>query len=95
MWQDFIFTAGSIIFAIALMPSILSPHKPAIASSVMTGAVLYVFAATYLSLDLIFSACATLTTAAMWSILAFQKMRQLREPDLIPAVIPDNFGPND
>lgn len=76
MWQDLIFTAGSIIFALALMPSILGPHKPALASSITTASVLYVFAATYLTLDLIFSAVATFTTGAMWTALAIQKYRQ-------------------
>ncbi len=75
-WQDLIFTVGSIIFAIALLPSILGPHKPALASSAMTGTVLYIFSATYITLDLIFSAFAVLTTALMWTILAVQKARQ-------------------
>lgn len=76
MWQDFIFTVGSIIFAFALIPSILGPHKPALASSAMTGTVLFIFSLTYLSLNLIFSACATFITGLMWSTLAIQKYYQ-------------------
>jgi hypothetical protein len=86
-WQDFMFTIGSIIFAIALLPSIFSPHKPALTSSIMTGSVLYMFSMTYFTLDLTFSALSTLMTAGMWSTLAVQKCRQMRtrEPESIYA----------
>lgn len=77
MWQDIIFTTGSLIFAIALLPSILGPDKPAVSSSVMTGSVLYVFSATYFSLGLVFAAFSVLSTAILWTILAVQKYRQI------------------
>lgn len=76
LWQDFIFTIGSLVFALALLPSVLGPHKPALASSVMTGSVLFIFAVTYITLGLIFSAISVCLTAIMWTILAIQKWRQ-------------------
>lgn len=75
MWQDFVFTAGSLIFAVALWPSVRSIHKPALASSIMTATVLFLFAITYTTLGLTFSAITTMVTASMWTTLAIQKYR--------------------
>jgi hypothetical protein len=77
--QDLIFTVGSLIFVVALVPSLRSPHnKPALSTSVVTGIVLAVFALTYATLALWFSTIATALTSVMWLTLAFQKYRQLK-----------------
>ncbi|MEO8785019.1 MAG: hypothetical protein ABI221_01715 [Candidatus Saccharimonadales bacterium] len=75
-WQDIVFTIGSLVFTVALWPSIRSKHKPALHTSVITASVLFVFAITYLSLSLYFSAFATLLTTIAWTVLAVQKYRQ-------------------
>jgi hypothetical protein len=75
-WQDLVFTVGSLVFTVALWPSIRSKHKPALHTSVLTAFVLFLFAITYLSLSLYFSAATTLLTASAWAILAVQKFRQ-------------------
>ncbi len=74
-WQDSVFTIGSIILGIALLPSMLGPNKPELATSVMTSCVLYFFAFTYSSLGLVFSTIAVGLTAIMWTILAIQKWK--------------------
>jgi len=74
--QDFILTVGSLVFVAALIPSILHKDKPALATSLMTGGVLVVFAGVYISLSLWFSAVTTFMTALCWFILAGQKIRQ-------------------
>jgi hypothetical protein len=51
-WQDIVISAGALILALALWPSILSKDKPALWTSLVTGAVLFVFALTYGSLSL-------------------------------------------
>lgn len=75
MWQDYIFTIGSFVFIIALIPSILSKDKPAIASSISTALVLTIFSFTYFSLSLWLTTITTAGTAMAWHILAFQKYR--------------------
>lgn len=72
-WQDYIFTAGSIIFIIALLPSVFSKDKPALSTSLMTGTVLAIFAFNYTTLSLWFSATSTALTSATWFFLAVQK----------------------
>ncbi|MDO8583168.1 MAG: hypothetical protein Q7R51_01420 [bacterium] len=73
LWQDWVLTLGSSIFIIALLPSVLSKNKPALSTSLMTGAVLIVFAIVYLTLFLWISAVTTFLTGGLWFVLAIQK----------------------
>lgn len=75
-WQDIVLGAGSLIFVIALLPSVLSKNKPSIWTSATTGAVLTVFAGTYASLSLWYAAVTTLLAALLWGVLVFQKILQ-------------------
>ncbi len=81
-WQDIILSVGSWIFAIALIPSILSKDKPALSSSLITGSVLTIFACTYLTLSLWTTAASTVLVAGMWFTLALQKIRLTRREKL-------------
>jgi hypothetical protein len=72
-WQDIVLTIGSLIFAVALIPSLLSKDKPALTTSITTGCVLLVFAFVYTTLSLWFSAISTTITGLMWLTLAVQK----------------------
>ena len=75
-WQDIVLSVGSWIFTIALIPSVLSKDKPALSSSLMTATVLTVYVAVYLTLSLWMAAASTALVAAMWYILAVQKVSQ-------------------
>jgi hypothetical protein len=79
-WQDFVFSLGSIIFVIALFPSVKSKDKPALSTSLTTGSVLAIFALTYLTLQLWFSSFTTLLTSLEWFLLGVQKYTQDRKP---------------
>jgi branched-subunit amino acid ABC-type transport system permease component len=74
-WQDFVLTAGSLVFIAALLPSVFSNNKPAISTSAITGGVLGVFAVTYATLSLWFAAVTTAMSAVLWLFLAIQKLR--------------------
>lgn len=73
IWQDVIFAVGSVLFSIALLPAVFSSEKPPRSSCALTGSILWVFVATYASLDLWFSVFAGAGTALIWTILFFQK----------------------
>lgn len=73
MWQDYVLTAGSIIFILALIPAIFADHKPPRSTCATTAAVLYVFAFTEFTLNLYFASLTTLATAACWTVLLLQK----------------------
>ena len=73
LWQDMVFSLGSTFFFIALLPSILGKDKPALATSLITGAVMAAFVFTYASLSLWTSAAFSALISASWFTLAFQK----------------------
>ena len=75
-WQDLIFTVGNIIFALALIPTILGKNKPALSTSLTTTIVLYIFSLAYLSLSLWFSTIASFISGSLWLILALQNIYQ-------------------
>ncbi len=72
MWQDFLFAVGSIVFIMALAPTVKSKNKPPLMTSAPTALILYSFSLAYLTLHLWFAAITTLGTALEWSIIAGQ-----------------------
>ena len=74
VWQDIIFTVGSFIFAVALIPTIKSKNKPSVITSFVTFAVLVCFVACYISLEYYISAVSGSLTAICWLILYMQKV---------------------
>lgn len=77
IWQDIVLAGGSLLFTVALIPSIRSKHKPALTTSVLTGSVLLLFTFTYATLELWFSAVSVCVNGLMWLTLALQKYRQV------------------
>lgn len=75
-WQDITLSGGTVFLMIALVPSLWSDEKPAIATSLMTGSVLTVFAAVDVTLSLWFTGVAASLTAALWFVLAIQQHRR-------------------
>jgi hypothetical protein len=73
-WQDIVIAVGSLVFAIALLPSVLGKDKPALSTSIMTGTVLVVFMLVYATLDLWYATFTTFLAAALWITLAVQKL---------------------
>lgn len=66
-------TAGSIVFIVALAPSVLSKHKPALITSLLTGTVLSIYAIVYVTLSLWLTTVTVALTSLTWFILAYQK----------------------
>lgn len=74
-WQDLVITFGQIIFSIALIPMLLSKDKPVLITSLVTGAVLMIYALTYITIQFWFGAAMTALTGVVWLTLAYQKFR--------------------
>lgn len=74
-WQDIVISVAQLCFIIAMLPSIKSNDKPAVATSVMNVVLVAVIATCMLTLRLWFSAFTALTIASTWAILAVQKIR--------------------
>lgn len=76
MWQDWVIALVQAGLAAALIPTLLhKTHKPAFSTAAMTFVLLAVAAYTFLTLDLLFTSIMTAIAAAMWCILAIQRMR--------------------
>ena len=69
-WQDTVFAVGIWIFAFALIPTIKARDKPAFPTSLLTGTVMGIFAFTYATLSLWYSALSALVLSIMWFALA-------------------------
>lgn len=76
IWQDWVLTLGSLVFFIALIPSILSKDKPDIKTSMPTALVMTAFTITYGSLGLWYGMSTSALTTIAWYILWFQKIRK-------------------
>ncbi len=63
---------GGFVFSMALLPTIWNQSKPAASTCVLTGGMLLVFAAVYLSLQLWLAAVAITLNAACWLVLLGQ-----------------------
>ncbi len=75
-WQDLVFSIGSWIFIICIIPTIRGKQKPEFSTSSITSIVLSIFALTYLTLGLWLSFVATVGTSICWGILAYQRYKQ-------------------
>lgn len=75
IWQDWVFGIGTVIFSVALLPSIFGGEKPSMSTSVPTGSILMLFAFTQASLSLWFAAVMSIVAGSLWFILAFQRYR--------------------
>lgn len=73
-WQDVVIAIGNWIFVIALIPTVRAKEKPALSTSILTGAVLAVFSFTFSTLSLLNSAVSAAAISITWFILAGQKL---------------------
>ncbi len=74
-WQDMVLAIGGFIIAAGIIPTILSPAKPPIATSTIIVATLAVFTLTFATLGLWFTVAATAVQAVLWGIVLAQSLR--------------------
>lgn len=80
MWQDYAIAVVQVLFAIALLPTILDKkHKPAISTSLLNTTGTGVLMAAYLSLELWSSGVVAGIVGAQWLLLAAQRHRLNKE----------------
>ena len=74
-WQDWVFTIGNMALALALIPTVFGPDKPAMLTSGMTSMILILFAFAFGTLGFRKSCIACATSASLWLILLIQAVR--------------------
>jgi len=75
IWQNIVPLVGNIIFTVALVPSILSRHKPHRWTCVLTAGVLLTYVVTFWDMNLWYWSLATLATTTAWLVLLFQRRK--------------------
>lgn len=65
-WQDVVFSAGSLVFLVSLVPTLIGTKQPSLWTSIPTALVLWVFGVTYSTLQFHFSAIVTFASASLW-----------------------------
>lgn len=79
MIQDIIISVGNMIFAVSLLPSIVSDKKPNKFTSLSTAITLFVFCGTFATLNMEFSAVMSWINGSLWSILFGQQFLKERK----------------
>jgi len=78
MWQDIIFSIGTLGFCLSLAPTIAGPDKPAVKTSLANMSILAVFGATHATLEFWLATTLTMICATEWGVIGWQKIRQER-----------------
>ena len=73
-WQDLVVGVGSAVITLSLIPTVLAEEKPALATSLITGTILAIFAITFFTLELWLTAAVNVFTSLLWFTLFFQKV---------------------
>jgi hypothetical protein len=72
-WQDWALATASLIFIIALIPTVRAREsKPAISTSIVNALVSASIAGVYLTLSLWFASATTAVNAFLWLVIAVQ-----------------------
>ena len=72
MWQDAVFSIGTAIFILALIPTVLGPNKPEASTCLLTGVILLGFSITHMTLGLWIASAVAFLNAVVWFVLLAQ-----------------------
>jgi hypothetical protein len=74
-WQDIALTVASLVFIVALLPTVVSrTSKPVLSTSVLNAAVSFGIAIVYATLHLWFAALTTGINGTLWMTIAMQTL---------------------
>lgn len=73
-WQDTVLAVCIFGFNVALIPTILSKHKPHASTGIMTAFFQLATFVVFVSLGLWYSAAMSLLNATLWTIIVVQKI---------------------
>ena len=73
IWQDIVFMIGGLVFAPALLVSIIKTAKYPLATTLPTAISLAAFVVCYITLGLYLAAISTGLTAICWLVLAIRR----------------------
>jgi hypothetical protein len=71
-WQDIALATSTCVFNIALLPSVLGKHKPALGTCLLTSSFLVVNITAYFTLGLWYAATMAAINLCLWATLLIQ-----------------------
>lgn len=80
VWQDLVLAGGGFVLTLGLVPMLRSAEPPPLRTSITLLAVLSSYVLTLATLGLWVSAAGTALQAAIWGVLAVQRLQQPRPP---------------
>jgi hypothetical protein len=78
-WQDIVLAISFAVFNVALVPSVISKHKPALGTSLLTTVFLIPGLVVYISLSLWYSVIMTVINIGLWTTLLIQRYLQSKK----------------
>lgn len=79
-WQDFVLSLCILCFNIALLPTLLSRHKPHVTTGIITAAFQIVAFSVYATLHLWYTGSMCLVNSLLWTIIVIQKLEMDKRP---------------
>lgn len=73
-WQDLVFTFGTIVFTIALVPALRQKKYPPRSTCFLTGSMLILYIITEITLNLWLSALTTAISAIVWFYMGVKQI---------------------
>lgn len=78
IWQDVVLSTGQLVFVIALLPAVIGEEKPPFWTCIITGLTILIFAFTFTTLGLLWSAFTSAMAGVIWLLLAWQSWKLRR-----------------
>ena len=76
MWQDYVFTAGAIVFAIGLVPTLRTRSFPSQSTCFITAGVMAAYCVANATLDLTLTALTVGFNGFLWMYMALAQLKQ-------------------
>ena len=78
-WQDIALATSTLVLNLALLPSVLGKHKPALGTCALTASFLTVNVTAYISLALWYAAAMAAVNLCLWTTLLVQVLLRQRK----------------
>ena len=75
MWQDIVFAVAAWGLNLSILPTLRSPNKPPLLTSVGYGICVTVMGVALISVPLLFSGVTNIIGGILWAIVAFKTVR--------------------
>lgn len=76
MWQDYVFTVGTVVFAIGLIPTLKFKKYPSLSTCFTTACVMCAYSIANATLGLWLTSLSVAVTCGLWLYMALAQLKQ-------------------